>query len=319
MRLATIAFGLLAVSSCSGTPSGPGPGTGGATGSIYISWRMPDTLVDTDMQVYRVSAADGHIEEVAIPYYTLSPDFDVDQDGSGLLFRPPAPKIAWMPGFDPSQLVEPVQRSYRQSPHISPDLNSIASIVVQQFIPRQIRILDMGTGVERVIGTMPDNGGWRIDHWFTGGDSLLVSWSGYLGRQEHYVAQADGSGITPFDFPLARHAIYLAISPDESRLAISTPQISDSSVGYVTDTIQVVALDPPRLLKSFGLPYRAGPIAWSPDGKYLAHIKTGVYSEEGYLTFPVLEIIDVQTGERTPLVMDHVPGSSAWNVKWARK
>lgn len=322
MRAATVALTLFAIPACSGTPSGPGAGESGPTGSIYITGRIG---VNADRQVYRVSVPDGRYEQVAIPYYTVNPWFDVDHDGSGLLFIPPAPKVAWMPEFDPDRLVElPVQPGYRYSPWISPDRHSIASIMVEQFIPRQIRIFDMGTGVERIIGTMPDNGGWGIDHWFAGGDSLLVSWAGYLGRPEYYIAQADGSGITPFDFPLARHAQRLRISPDESRLAISQPRISDA-LGYATDTIQVYDISPPRLVLSLGTRDQAGGIAWSPDGRYLAHIGGEPYIEDGELTSATLEIIDVETGERTPLIVDHGPGTeSSWGesiqgVRWARK
>ncbi|HET9064760.1 MAG TPA: hypothetical protein VFN22_02915 [Gemmatimonadales bacterium] len=314
MRAATVVLTLLALSACSGTPSGPGAGGGGPTGSIYITWNAEG---DARPQVYRVSVPDGNYEQVVVPYHSIGPDFDVDHDGSGLLFQPPAPKLAWMPGFDPSRLVEPVKNGYRLSPRISPDLNSIASVIVEQFIPREIRILDMRTGVERLIGTMPRDGGYSLDHWFAGGDSLLVSWSGFLGRQEYYIAQADGSGVTPFDFPLERHASYLAISPDERRLAISNPRISDS-LGYATDTIQIADINPPRLVRSLGLPYRVGQLAWSPDGRYLAHIGAGSYIEDGKTTVRVLEIIDVESGERTALITIQDPGTFARRVRWAR-
>lgn len=123
-----------------------------------------------------------------------------------------------------------------------------------------------------------------------------------------------GEGASPFMLAPAEGAQSLAITNDGSRIALCAPPPPARPMEERdTRRVEVYNLTRRILIREFVLPHWCGEMAWSQDGRFLAHAPAALPGREN-----LLEILDVATGLQTSVIPLGSGASYASSMTWVR-
>ena len=304
-----LAFTLAACGACSGGPSGPGPGPEGPTGRIFFEW-IPEGAIGSQPWVYDFRE-DG-ASRVPI-WFPQARDPSVDTAGTSIAFAPPGTDLVIVSLKDTTQIeVWSMSHPAISQPSLSSDGALLAWVRPVGGQGAAIDLLDRASGEVTLLALFEQMTNLDVVHWFAGGDSVLTR-ATRNGVPVYHVVQIDGTRTEMFGFAPAFGAWAVAVSADEQWIALGGPRpggVLDEAAPY---RVEIWDLRRRALRQTIALPHVSGWLAWSPDGRYVAHAPSQLLEKRA-----VLELLDRTTGERKAIIPGEGFHLGAKELTWIR-
>lgn len=183
----------------------------------------------------------------------------------------------------------------RWQARLSPSGTLVATLRHQFAGPSSLNVTDWQSLADRPVAILRFSAESRLDAWFPGDDSVLVSgWIDGGGPREYDVVHLHDGSATKYGIALAQGSRTLAVSPSGALMAVGG---DTSSAGAYR--VSVLRTTDRSLVREFDLPHKVGSLAFSPDERRLVHHPA---SESGQQDD--LEILDLVSGARSVLYND---------------
>lgn len=301
---------LVGCGACTGDPSGPDGAPDEPTGRIFFEW-IPPGESRPQPWVYDFTAR----EALRVPiWFDQGAHPHVDTAGTSIVFDGPGFDLAIVSLFDTTDIEIWSDFTFnRKYPRLSQDGRFLAMTREIPGVGEVVDHIDRATQQVLEMARFESQSGLKVIHWFAGADSLLVRVLLGSGTTRYAVARFGGEA-NPFSLAPAEGAQSLAITNDGSRIALCAPPPPDRPMEE-RDTRRVEVYDLTRriLIREFVLPHWCGEMAWSPDGRFLAHAPAVLPGRES-----LLEILDVATGLQTSVIPVVSGASYAASLTWVR-